>query len=64
VDGSEDGSPTDSDAFVAAGIRCAMLLEDPTAWINRRVETVELLSAEETRLFAFEWGAGVAAGPG
>jgi len=32
-----------------AGIAAAPLIADPKSWINRRVETVELLSREETR---------------
>lgn len=35
--------------FVEAGAACAELLADPKSWINRRVETVEMLSQEETR---------------
>lgn len=35
--------------FLDAGFACADLIADPKAWINRRVETVEMLSQEETR---------------
>lgn len=35
--------------LVSAGIACAPLIADPASWINRRVETIELLSREETR---------------
>ena len=38
-----------SDDFVAAGAACAELIANPKGWINRRVETVEMLSQEETR---------------
>ena len=34
---------------MAAGIASTDLIADPAQWINRRVETVELLSHEETR---------------
>jgi hypothetical protein len=34
---------------VAAGIAAAPLIADPKEWINRRVETIQLLSQEETR---------------
>lgn len=44
---------TDSDTTpppsVVAGVACANLIADPKSWINRRVETVEMLSQEETR---------------
>ena len=33
----------------AAGIAAAPLIADPKGWINRRVETIQLLSQEETR---------------
>lgn len=36
-------------AFLRAGIACTPLLADPKAWINRRVETIEMLTHEETR---------------
>lgn len=39
----------DTSSSVAAGIAAAPLIADPQAWINRRVETIELLSHEETR---------------
>jgi hypothetical protein len=32
-----------------AGITCTALIADPKSWIRRRVETVEMLSHEETR---------------
>jgi hypothetical protein len=32
-----------------AGIACTDLIADPASWINRRVETIEMLSREETR---------------
>jgi hypothetical protein len=35
--------------FVEAGSACAELIANPKSWINRRVETVEMLSQEETR---------------
>lgn len=35
--------------FVEAGCACAALVADPKQWINRRVETVEMLTHEETR---------------
>ena len=35
--------------FVEAGSACAELIANPKTWINRRVETVEMLSREETR---------------
>ncbi len=35
--------------FVEAGAACAELIADPKSWINRRVETVEMLAQEETR---------------
>ena len=35
--------------FLAAGTACADLVAYPKRWINRRVETVEMLSQEETR---------------
>ena len=35
--------------FVDAGFACAELIAEPQQWINRRVETVEMLSQEETR---------------
>ena len=34
---------------IAAGVACTSLIADPARWINRRVETIELLSREETR---------------
>jgi hypothetical protein len=37
------------DAYIAAGIAAAPLIVQPAMWINRRVETVHLLSHEETR---------------
>ncbi len=45
--------PEESDSepppFLTAGMACTRLIADPAAWINRRVETIELLSHEETR---------------
>ena len=41
-------SATDED-FLEAGSACADLVAYPKRWINRRVETVEMLSQEETR---------------
>ncbi len=35
--------------FIEAGAACADLIPNPKGWINRRVETVEMLSQEETR---------------
>lgn len=35
--------------LVRAGVTCASLICDPKSWINRRVETVDILSREETR---------------
>lgn len=35
--------------FVEAGAACAELIANPKGWINRRVETVEMLSQGETR---------------
>ncbi len=35
--------------FIEAGFACATLIADPKSWINRRVETVEMLAQEETR---------------
>lgn len=35
--------------LIDAGIAAAPLIADPKSWINRRVETIELLSSEETR---------------
>jgi len=35
--------------FIEAGFACATLIADPRSWINRRVETVEMLAQEETR---------------
>lgn len=37
------------DRHVAAGIAAASLIVSPETWINRRVETIHLLSHEETR---------------
>jgi hypothetical protein len=41
-------APSDP-SFIEAGFACAKLIADPKSWINRRVETVEMLSQEETR---------------
>ncbi len=35
--------------LVEAGAACAELIANPKGWINRRVETVEMLAQEETR---------------
>jgi hypothetical protein len=35
--------------MLTAGIACTRLIANPAEWINRRVETIELLSHEETR---------------
>lgn len=35
--------------YLDVGIACERLLSDPASWINRRVETVEMLTYEETR---------------
>jgi hypothetical protein len=35
--------------FIEAAAACAELIANPKSWINRRVETVEMLSQEETR---------------
>lgn len=49
----EDGSDTDGDValhpLAEAGFRSSQLVANPERWINRRVETVEMLSQEETR---------------
>lgn len=44
-----DTSDEELPAEVVAGIACTDLIAYPSSWINRRVETVELLSYEETR---------------
>ena len=41
--------PHPDDSFIEAGFACAQLIAEPKRWINRRVETVEMLSQEETR---------------
>jgi hypothetical protein len=41
--------PPVDDPLLIAGIASAPLISDPQSWINRRVETIELLSHEETR---------------
>lgn len=42
--------PMDLDQrIIDAGIAAMPLIADPQSWINRRVETIELLSSEETR---------------
>lgn len=41
-------APADS-SFIEAGVACAQLIAQPKSWINRRVETVEMLTQEETR---------------
>lgn len=35
--------------LIEAGVACVELIGDPKSWINRRVETVEMLTQEETR---------------
>jgi hypothetical protein len=40
---------TDDTQLIDAGIAAAPLIADPKSWINRRVETIELLSHEEVR---------------
>ena len=42
-------SEPDETRLVDAGIAASPLIADPKSWINRRVETIELLSREETR---------------
>jgi hypothetical protein len=37
------------DSHIAAGLAAAPLIAQPSTWINRRIETVHLLSHEETR---------------
>lgn len=37
------------DPLLRAGVACTPLIASPEEWINRRVETIELLSREETR---------------
>jgi hypothetical protein len=41
--------PPEPPAVVRAGIACTELIANPKSWVNRRVETTELLSHEETR---------------
>lgn len=41
--------PADLDPLIKAGFAAAPLIANPQTWINRRVETIELLSHEETR---------------
>jgi hypothetical protein len=41
--------PEEDPGFLRAGVACTALLADPKTWINRRVETIEMLSHEETR---------------
>ncbi len=38
-----------ADSYYAAGVACTDLIVNPKSWVNRRVETIELLSREETR---------------
>ncbi len=49
--GGQSSIPPDPaiDPIVLAGIGSTPLIADPSSWINRRVETVELLASEETR---------------
>lgn len=45
-----DVGPTSVDpAFLHAGMAAIPLVTDPKRWINRRVETIEVLSHEQTR---------------
>jgi hypothetical protein len=44
-----EGDTDRSESNLAAGIAAAELIANPASWINRRVETIELLSHEETR---------------
>lgn len=44
--GSEIAYP---ESHLTAGIAASSLISQPASWINRRVETIELLSHEETR---------------
>lgn len=37
------------ESHIAAGIAASELISEPASWVNRRVETIELLSNEETR---------------
>ena len=39
----------DEPPLLRAGFACTQLIAEPKSWINRRVETVEMLSHEETR---------------
>ncbi len=39
----------DDPLLIDAGIAAAPLIAEPKSWINRRVETIELLSGEQTR---------------
>lgn len=41
--------PSYTETNLAAGIASTELIANPASWINRRVETIELLSHEETR---------------
>ena len=43
------GDDAGRDPTFRAGVSCTDLIARPSSWINRRVETVELLSHEETR---------------
>ena len=47
-DGGSDDDFVGEDV-IGAGVTSAQLIADPKSWINRRVETVEMLSQEETR---------------
>jgi hypothetical protein len=42
-------SNANDDRLIHAGSAAAPLIVEPKAWINRRVETIEMLSREETR---------------
>jgi hypothetical protein len=43
------GEANFAESNLAAGIASAELIANPASWINRRVETIELLSQEQTR---------------
>lgn len=47
--GQGPSGQNDSTPAILAGIASARLITEPRMWINRRVETIELLTHEETR---------------
>lgn len=47
--GAQVEPTADVERAVLAGVASARLLAEPASWINRRVETIELLTHEETR---------------